>query len=542
MSIWPLTQRIADRHFSHDRTPAAIEEYRKLVDLDPTDLTALNTLGDLCARAGLSEEAKHIFSRVAQGYSHQGFTAKAIALLKKLLRIDPDDLDSTVKLAECYQARGLRREAARLYGDVADAFTRAGREDNALEAYQRLAEIDPSNTSLLMTLGERWLREGLKQRAHASFVAAADEFLIQHDDERALAAYLSASAARPDEPKTLAAIASIYAARGQVDRAIPLLCDSIGRNPADPEPLRMLGSTYLSAGRFDDAQRTFQTLLDLDGGEYRNLLLVGERLLEIGDLDHAAQQIDAVVDALIARRDEQEAIDFLQRILDRDPQHLGTLKRLALMFRRLREDFNLVRTLKALANAAQERGLRDEVVEALKELCTLEPQEPAHRDSLQRLGVDVPAIHYVTDASKPFAPAYEFVPADEILGVMRFSQPDFPSGANWRGTNTVIKAGTAGNRRQAERISLRVPVVVISDADGWREFTETVDVSEAGLGLQLTHPVSPMSVLSVSLDMTRWPQTVAKMQAANAKQGLVRYCSRSPFGMSLVGIDLKCST
>lgn len=111
----------------------------------------------------------------------------------------------------------------RQYAEVAEAYERAGREDKALDAYQQMAEIDSSNTSLLMTLGERWQREGLKQRAHASFTAAGCEYSRQGDEERALAAYLKAQAALPDEPKTLATIASVCAARGQAGIAIPIL-------------------------------------------------------------------------------------------------------------------------------------------------------------------------------------------------------------------------------------------------------------------------------------------------------------------------------
>src|SRR6266487_1588370 len=193
------TLRTAERHLSRGRITGAIEEYRKLVNWDPSDLTTLNTLGDLYARAGLYEEAKRIFSRVAQGYRHQGSTPKAIALLKKLLRIDPTDLDSAAQLADYYLAQGLRGEASRQYADVAYACRCAGREAKALHAYQRMAEIDPSNKSLLMAL---------------------------------------------------------------------------------------------------------------DRGEHRNLPGVGEKFLENGDLDRAAEQIDRFVDALIATRDEQEALEF----------------------------------------------------------------------------------------------------------------------------------------------------------------------------------------------------------------------------------------
>lgn len=610
------TMRTAERHLSRGKITAAIEEYRKLVNWDPTDLNMLNTLGDLYARAGLNEEAKRIFSRVAQGYSHQGFTSKAIALLKKVLRIDPADLDAAAKLAECYLAQGLRGEADRQYADVADAYKRAGREDRALDAYQRMSEINPSNTSLLMTLGEQWQREGLKQRAHNSFAAAGDEYSRQGDDERALAAYLKAQAVQPDEHKTLAAIAGICAARGQAGNAIPILCESLSRNSGDAELHRILGSTYLSAGRLDDAEQTFQKLLALDGSEYRNLLVLGEKFLVMGEMDRAVEQVDRFVDALIDTRDEQEAVTFLRKVLDRDPEHLAALKRLALIFRRVHEDFNLAPTLKALADSALRGGNRDEAIEALKELCSLEPHEPAHNDALRSLGANAPAIPYaiysaaesqlesaqseggaqrnvlrtaaalarrgqtedatallrkvlrnqpdnlrvrlalkniyasagsldlaaneylqigrIRQASKALAASpHQFVPAGEIHGMPPFSGQNTSSG-----TNTDFELVTTGNRRQAARVSMRVPLVVISDTGGWREFTETVDVSEAGLKLRLSHPVTPMTALSVLLEMAKWPETVARIQAMNATAAIVRYCRQWPGKPNLVGVEL----
>jgi tetratricopeptide (TPR) repeat protein len=201
-----------------------------------------------------------------------------------------------------------------------------------------MAEIDPSNTSMLMMLGERWLSEGLKQRAHANFARAGEELGRRGDTEQALLVYLRAQAAQPDDHKTLSAITSIYSARGQVDNAIVILREALSRNPSDAELHRILGSAYLSAGRLDDAEQSFQKLLALDAREYRNLLIVGEKFLEAGDLDRAVEQIDGFVDALIAKRHEEEAVSFLTKALDRDPEHLPSLKRLGRIYRRLRED------------------------------------------------------------------------------------------------------------------------------------------------------------------------------------------------------------
>lgn len=592
------TLRTAERHLSRGKTTAAIEEYRKLADWNPSDLTILNRLGDLYVRAGLKAEAKPVFSLVAQGYALQGFTSKAIALLKKILRIDPADLDSAAQLAECYLSQGLRGEAIRRYTDVAAAYRRAGQEDKARDAYKRMSEIESSNTSAPLTLSERWQRERLDQMTHSRFMAAGEEYSRQGDSERALAAYLRAQAVQPDEHKTLAAIASICVACGEAGSAVTILREYLSRSSGDAGILRILGSTYLSAGRLEDAERTFQRLLTVDSSD-RSLLTVGEKFLENGDLDRAVKHMDGLFDVLITNRNEQVVIDFLNKVLDCDPEHLPSLRKLALIFRRIRDDYRLVPTLNALSEAALRRGDQQEAIEALEELSALEPYERAHEEALRGLGVNTPANPYaVLLAEDPSEYAADIEMPDNalraaldlsrrgqtdgalaLLKSMIREEPDnlalrlalkqvySNAGLLELAANECMQIGRisqerrrpfstnnislpidpseryfevvdTSNRRRTPRVSLRVPLIVISDTGGWREFTETVDVSEEGLRVKLAHRVPPMTMLRVSLEMAKWPESVARMGAMNATKGIVRYCRTLPDAPNLVGVEL----
>ena len=583
---WAQTLRTAERHLSRGKLNAAIEEYRKLVEWDPTDLVMLNTLGDVYLRAGLNNRATQIFSQIAQAYRDQGFTSKAIAVLKKLVRMDPLDLDAAAGLAECYTAQGLLGDAARQYADVADAHKRAGREEKALDAYQRMADIDPSNASMLIMLGDRWIHEGLPQRAQASFIAAGDEYSRQGDDQQALIAYMKAQEVLPGEHKTLAAIERICSARGEAQIAISLLCDSVSRNPSDAQLHRILGSAYLSAGLLDDAERTFAKLLALDSQEYRNLLIVAERFLEKGDLDRAAAEIDWFIDDLIANRSEQEAVDFLHKVLELDPEHTASLKRLAQISRRLREDFTLVPILQRVAAGALRRGDHQQAVDALQELCSLEPGEDRHREALKNLGVEPPPTRFgvcssdtspkhasIDSAShtaaelahkqmyesevlleletnspqlsiptdhkrrRRVADTHQFVPAD---GIDEFSGALNPNTSSLLSSNAItdFELLEAENRRRSPRVSARVPLVVISDQAGWREFTETVDVSDSGLTLKLAHPIPPMTILQMSFEMTKWPEMLTSVPTMNTAKGIVRHCRTRPGQPNLVGVEL----
>jgi len=379
--------RTAEKYALQGKIPAAIDEYRKVVSADPGDLTTVNTLGDLYVRAGRIQDAISNFSRIANSYREGGFTLKAIAMLKKISKLDPTNIETAMKLANLYSQQGLLVEARQQYLHVADAYARSGQTRKALEAYQKIADLDPSNTSVRLKLGEIYSREGMTEQAHDAFIMAGAEFLRKGDNEQALNANLKAIAINSDSRQALTAIATIYTQQGQTDRAISVLCDAFERNPGDVELLTILGRTYLSAGMMDDAERTFLSLVELDRNRYHYLLEVGRRFLQIGDLDRASEQIDGCIEVLIAKREEDKAIDFLRRVLDKEINHIGALKRLAQIFLRIREDHNLIATLNSLVEAAMRKGDDQEAITALKELARLEPDEPLHLQRLYTLGV-----------------------------------------------------------------------------------------------------------------------------------------------------------
>jgi tetratricopeptide (TPR) repeat protein len=421
--------RTAEKYVLQGKIPAAIDEYRKVVDADPADLTTINTLGDLYVRAGKIQDAIANFSRIADSYREGGFTLKAIAMLKKISKLDPTNIETAMKLANLYSQQGLLVEARQQYLQVADAYARQGQTRKALEAYQKIADLDPSNTSVRMKLGEIYSREEMKDQAHEAFIMAGTEFLRKGDIEQALNANLKAIGVNPDSRQALTAIATIYTQQGQIDRAINILCEAFERNPGDVELLTILGRTYLSAGFMDDAERTFLSLIELDRNRYHYLLEVGRRFLQIGDLDRAAEQIDGCIDILITKREEDKAIDFLRRILDRDMNHIGALKRLAQIFQRIREDHNLLASLNSLVEAAMRKGDDEEAIAALKELTKLEPDEPMHLQRLYNLGVKDIVSSDAPDVVRATGPLdYESAAFDDAFVIRQISEAEILAG------------------------------------------------------------------------------------------------------------------
>src|SRR5450432_2681537 len=161
--------KAAEKFLSQGNITAAIKEYRQIVDHDEGDLTALNMLGDLSARAGLKEDAINCFLHIAEHYREKEFNLKAIAMYKKIDRLNPKNPGIAEKLATLYASQGLVVDARAQYLVVADALTRAGEAKQALDVLHKIADLDPHNTDVRLKLAEGYLKEGLRADAATTF-------------------------------------------------------------------------------------------------------------------------------------------------------------------------------------------------------------------------------------------------------------------------------------------------------------------------------------------------------------------------------------
>src|SRR5688500_20127269 len=114
--------KAAEKFLSQGKINAAIKEYRQIIKHDDNDLTALNMLGDLLARAGNKDEAVSCFTRIAEHYREQEFRLKAIEMYKKNEKLKLRDHKSASTLDVFYAAHCLMFDACDLYLNCADCF------------------------------------------------------------------------------------------------------------------------------------------------------------------------------------------------------------------------------------------------------------------------------------------------------------------------------------------------------------------------------------------------------------------------------------
>ena len=223
---------------------AAVDIYQKLIQDDPADVIASITLGELYASTGHVREAIAQFTRVADHYIKLGYARQAIATLKQIIAIDPGNTETAIKLADLYAQAGLPSEARQHYLQIAEALNRKGEIVEALSVFSRIVQLDPSNTSNRIKLGELYLREGMNEQAYDAFMTAAGQLAAAGEHRRALNAYNEALAIRPDSRDASAAARKLMSLLGippdKVLRSAANQTDdtngAVQENPAQPAP------------------------------------------------------------------------------------------------------------------------------------------------------------------------------------------------------------------------------------------------------------------------------------------------------------------
>ena len=376
----------AEKFLSQGKINAAIKEYRQIVDNDADDLTALNMLGDLYVRSGKKEDAVRCFERIAEHYSTQEFTLKAIAMYKKIERIRTRDPIIAHKLAELYATQGLVHDARAQYLIVADAYTKSGANKKALDVLHKIADLDPNNTEIRLKLADGYLKESMRREAADAFIQAANRLHQIGSNDKALEAYTKALELVRDDRDALRGMLDTHIARGTADEAAEVLERVVEGREEDTELVSMLHRAHLEAEDARGAERATALLMARDSSSYPQYLPVTRLYLKNGEVDDVIRILSTIIERMLAGREERELLDIVNQVLTHNPDHVGALRMLVRINWWQRDMDALRSSLERLAESAEASELIDEERYALTQLVRLAPDEQRYMDRLNLLG------------------------------------------------------------------------------------------------------------------------------------------------------------
>lgn len=416
--------RAAEKYLAQGKITAAIKEYRDLIEHDPADLNTLNILGDLYVRTNQKEQAVDCFKHIAEHYREQGFGNKAIAMYKKVDRLTPGSPEIAEQLAMLFESEGLTVNARSQYMFLADAYTKAGEAQRALEVWRKVADLDPQNVEIRLRLAEGFLREGLKEDAARAFSQAGQQLHERGDFERSLYAYGQTLELIPNDYEALSGMAATHLSRGTGDEAAEILERAVAAAPEDVKLLELLAHAYVEAEDAPAAERATSALVSQQPAAYARFVDVSRLYIKEGDIQAAVRVIESVIGQLLSGRDEELVLTILGEVLARDPEHVDALRLLVRVYWWQRDAEKLHSALERLAEAAQAAHRVEDERSALTQLARLEPGQMRYLERLEELG----GAHEEAADESIFAsqPVEEEVPSFEsFMPEVQTVSPDF---------------------------------------------------------------------------------------------------------------------
>jgi tetratricopeptide (TPR) repeat protein len=229
----------------------AIGEYEKIVKLDPTDIRSRLKLAELYIRQKRTPDAITTFVECAEVYERQGFNQKAVAVFKQAIHAAPREPELYKKLAVNYTRLGLRNDAAAQYHTAIGLY--GDDTGQKLDVIRSMLELDQENVHDRVRLAEAYSRLGRRSDAVREFRRVCDmlEKLGAHKDfQRAVERLLYHA---PEDAEMGKRVARAYLDREGAALALPKLKQAHRISPQDLETLGMIAEAFEQLGQVHKA-------------------------------------------------------------------------------------------------------------------------------------------------------------------------------------------------------------------------------------------------------------------------------------------------
>jgi tetratricopeptide (TPR) repeat protein len=253
----------AGKFAARGQADKAAKEYVRILAEDPKDVRALQKLAELYQKTDRTREAVELLLRVAQGYGEQGFFLKAVAVYKQILKLDSNRIEVNLELAQIYQHLGLIGDATQQFQLVASHHDRNGNVRESLSALRRLVDLDPENVDSRRNLAELYARERLVTEAVAELRRAAAYLERNNRGEEYLLVQERITQLLPDDAGTAREVAKLLIGAGECRRALAQLQVCFRQNPRDVETLELLARAFSELGQAAKTVSIYRELAQL---------------------------------------------------------------------------------------------------------------------------------------------------------------------------------------------------------------------------------------------------------------------------------------
>src|SRR5216110_2695993 len=328
----------AEKLVAKGKIEPAIKEYERLLDDSPNDVNTLNRIGDLWVRINRNDEAVKVFGKIADHYGRDGFFLKAIAIYKKINKLDPSKLDVYARLADLYAKQGLAMEAKSQYQVLADYYIKHGDPGNALVIYKKIAELDPSAINVHVKLADLHSQAGHTAEALKEYDRVGRMLLKRGMLDEAVQVFKKALKIDAKNVELVESLVAALIEAKDYDNALQIVDTALESNRDSPRLVGLWGKIQLARGDAASARTALERAVQSNPDEPAIREALADIYLKQNNANGALEMLAPLVEKALARGERGVAVETLNRVLRVDSGHTPTLERLVAVYGRLNEE------------------------------------------------------------------------------------------------------------------------------------------------------------------------------------------------------------
>jgi pilus assembly protein FimV len=382
----------AQKLLNQGKVPQAIAEYQQILKYEPKDQVTLMTIGELYIRQGETFQAIDYFERLAQIFVGDGFLTKAIAVYKRIAKLAPEEIRPLEKLADLYVQQGVMSEARPLFLQLAEIHLKSNRRPEAVALLKKLLMAEPDNLRIQIRLADLYTAMGQNADAIESYVSAAQRALARGDS--AECEKLADRALKLD-PKNMAAVivkARIHSSKGDVAEAAKAL-EQVADLDKGGEQTELLLDMYLKNSDWERAAALALRVFDADSKSFGPAQKVTEALLHADEGSRAMELLKRIRIPMADAGELEHVGRLLSDLSARLPGRIEPLEWLVEFYGRTNDSFRLADALAHLGDALVTAKQYDRAKEIFEQLVARQPESDAPKRKLnavlRKLGHDV---------------------------------------------------------------------------------------------------------------------------------------------------------
>ncbi len=267
----------------------------------PSFLPLHITIGDILMEQNKVSGAVTKYLAVADVYTVQGKTERALSILKKVIDLQPMNIEIRQRYIDLLEEYGKKEEAIKEYINIADVFYPLAELDSARSAYSKalvLAKTLPGDTSWRIKL-------------HQHLV---DIDIQRLDWESALETYLEISELIPQNQKTSIKIVDLNY--------------RLGNKTAADKEIDRFTKQFDPESQLDSIKEYLVLLKEEKPGEDYIVRQLVSLYKHMGLMDQAISELDSLGDMLLEAGRKQEAVQVIQEIISFSPSNIEDYQKL----------------------------------------------------------------------------------------------------------------------------------------------------------------------------------------------------------------------